>query len=243
MNIAIIGYGRMGQTIEGIAKERGHKIVAVIDVDNQDEINRLRDKNIDVAIEFTQPESAYDNITSLLKQGIHVVSGTTGWTDRMDEVKAMIKEANAGFFYAPNYSIGVNLFFAMAEYAAELMNKFPEFDLHIEEVHHIHKLDSPSGTAIHLAEGIIRHSDRKSGWVNEESKDPEKLSILSYRKPDVPGIHSAVFRGEHDEIELKHTASSRMGFATGAVLAAEFLNGKKGVFTMKDLLKSFDNKS
>lgn len=243
MNIAIIGYGRMGHTIEGIAKERGHKIVAVIDVDNQDEINRLSDKKIDVAIEFTQPESAYKNITSLLNQGIHVVSGTTGWTDRMDEVKSMVKKSNTGFFYAPNYSIGVNLFFAIAEYAAELMNKFPEFDLHIEEVHHIHKLDSPSGTAIHLAEGIIRHSDRKSEWVNEESEDPDKLSILSSRKPDVPGIHSAIFKGEHDEIELKHTASSRMGFATGAVLAAEFLNGKNGIYTMKNLLQSFDNKT
>lgn len=243
MNIAIIGYGRMGQTIEGIAKKRGHKIVAVVDVDNQNEINQLKDMDTDVAIEFTQPESAYDNITTILKQGVHVVSGTTGWTARMDEVKALVKDTNAGFFYAPNYSIGVNLFFAIAEYASELMNKFPEFDVHIEEVHHIHKLDSPSGTAIHLAEGILSKSDRKNSWVNEDSTDPEKLSILSYRKPDVPGIHSAIFRGEHDEIELKHTASSRMGFATGAVWAAEFLKNKKGIYTMKDLLKSFDDKS
>lgn len=240
MNIAIIGYGRMGQTIEGIAKERGHHISVVIDVDNQGEIHLLRDRNIDVAIEFTQPGSAFKNITALLEQGIPVVSGTTGWLDSINEVKELAEKKGTAFFYAPNYSIGVNLFFAMSEYAAVLMNNFPDFKVHIEEVHHIHKLDSPSGTAIHLAEGLIENTDNKNIWVNEKSSEPGELSILSDRKPDVPGIHSAIFTGEHDIIELKHTASSRTGFATGAVLAAEFLNGKKGTYNMKDLLKSFN---
>ncbi len=240
MNIAIIGYGRMGKTIEGIAKERGHTIGAVIDVNNQDDIHQLGTKNIDVAIEFTQPTSAFENITTVIKQGIPVVSGTTGWTDQMEEVTSLTDKNNTGFFYAPNYSVGVNLFFAISEYAAELMNKFPDFDVHIEEVHHMQKLDSPSGTAIHLAEGIIGKTDRKKSWINKESENSAELSIISDRKPDVSGIHSTVFSGEHDVIELKHTASSRLGFATGAVLAAEFLNGKEGIYTMKDLLKSFD---
>ncbi len=243
MNIAIIGYGRMGKTIEGIAKERGHEITAIIDVENQNEINQLDADQIDVAIEFTQPASALSNLTALISQGINVVSGTTGWTDHMEDVKALAKENNAGFFYAPNYSIGVNLFFAISEYAAGLMNKFPDFNVHIEEVHHVQKLDSPSGTAIHLANGIIEKTDQKTSWVNAENDKPEELAILSERKPDVPGIHAAVFSGEHDVIELKHTAASRLGFATGAVLAAEFLKGKSGIYTMKDLLHSFDGES
>lgn len=237
MNIAIVGYGRMGRTIERIAIERGHKIEAVIDVDNQEELSMLADQKIDVAIEFTQPHTAFDNITALLEQGIPVVSGTTGWTDRMADMELQVKQLNAGFFYAPNYSIGVNLFFEISEYAAGLMNRFPEFDVHIEEIHHIQKLDSPSGTAIHLAEKILAQSDRKSSWVNEKSSENNVLEILSDRQPDVPGIHSSVFTGPHDTIEIKHTASSRLGFATGAILAAEFLKGKKGVYNMKDLLK------
>ncbi len=240
MNIGIIGYGRMGRTIEGICKERGHAIGAVIDLENHDDIHRMRDKNIDVAIEFTQPQSAYDNIAALLRQGIPVVSGTTGWIDQMAQIQDQVIAHETGFFYAPNYSIGVNLFFEISEYAAELMNRFPEFDVHVEEIHHIHKLDSPSGTAIHLANNIIGKSDRKTSWVNAQSDQEQELQILSDRQPDVPGIHSAVFTGPHDIIDLKHTASSRMGFATGAVLAAEFLNGKKGIYNMKDLLKSFD---
>lgn len=241
MKIGIIGYGRMGRTIESICKHRSHTIGAVIDVHNQDEIHLLSEKEIDVAIEFTQPQSAFDNISALLSQGIRVVSGTTGWIDRMEEVKATVKKQDTGFFYAPNYSIGVNLFFEISEYAGKLMNKFPDFDVHIEEIHHIHKLDSPSGTAIHLANGIIGQSDRKASWINSKSDNPQELEILSDRQPDVPGIHSAIFSGPYDSIELKHTASSRMGFATGAVLAAEFLDRKKGFFSMKDLLKSFDD--
>ena len=242
MNIGIIGYGRMGRTIEEICKERGHMIGAVIDINNQDEINHLADKKIEMAIEFTQPHSAFNNISALLRQGIPVVSGTTGWIDRMDEIRDQVTKTNTGFFYAPNYSVGVNLFFAISEYAADLINRFPEFDVHIEEIHHIHKLDSPSGTAIHLANGIIDKSDRKTSWVNSSSENTQELQILSDRKPDVRGIHSTVFHGPYDVIELKHTASSRMGFATGAVLAAEFLNGKKGIYNMKNLLESFENR-
>lgn len=241
MNIGIIGYGRMGKTIEGICTDRGHTIGAVIDISNQEEIRSLNTRNIDVAIEFTQPQSAYENIIALLEQKVPVVSGTTGWLDRMEEVTQAVQKYETGFFYAPNFSIGVNLFFAISEYAAALMNKFPEFGVHIEEIHHIHKLDSPSGTAIHLANGIIDKIDRKTNWINERSSDSQQLEILSDRQPDVPGIHSAVYTGPHDTIELKHTASSRLGFATGAVLAAEFLQGKKGIFTMKNLLESIEN--
>lgn len=236
MNIAIIGYGRMGRTIEKIAKSRKHNITAVIDVDNQDEIHQLKDKNIDVAIEFTQPASAFDNITSLLKQNIAVVSGTTGWLEKMDEVKALTETSGTGFLYAPNFSVGVNLFFAINEYAARIMNNVAEFDVKIEEVHHLQKLDSPSGTAIQLAEDVIRHLDRKTTWENNESNEGEVLEILSAREPDVPGIHKTVYSGDFDRILLEHTATSRDGFATGAVLAAEFLKGKKGIFSMKDVL-------
>ena len=241
MNIGIIGYGRMGQTIEGICRERGHTIGAVIDVSNQDDIHSLATQHIDVAIEFTQPQSAFENITTVLRQNIPVVSGTTGWTERMDDVIKVVQEYDTAFFYAPNYSIGVNLFFAISEYAATLMNKFPEFGVHIEEIHHIHKLDSPSGTAIHLANEIITRTSGKTSWVNSQSDDSSELEIISDRQPDVPGIHSAVFSGPHDTIELKHTASSRLGFATGAVLAAEFLQEKKGIYNMKSLLESIDN--
>ncbi|HLT93794.1 MAG TPA: 4-hydroxy-tetrahydrodipicolinate reductase [Membranihabitans sp.] len=236
MNIGIIGYGRMGKTIEGICKERGHNVEAIIDLDNHDKIYNLSPEEIDVAIEFTQPQSAFENITTILSRGIPVVSGTTGWIEQMDAVKLFVEQYDTGFFYAPNYSIGVNLFFAIAEYAGRLMNKFPEFDIHIEEIHHVHKLDSPSGTAIHLAQGLIDRIQRKKSWINEPGSHPEELEILSDRQPNVPGIHSAIFTGPHDIIELKHTASSRLGFATGAVLAAEFLHGKKGIYNMKNLL-------
>jgi len=226
----------MGKTIEGICKERGHNVEAIIDLDNHDKIYNLSPEEIDVAIEFTQPQSAFENITTILSRGIPVVSGTTGWIEQMDAVKLFVEQYDTGFFYAPNYSIGVNLFFAIAEYAGRLMNKFPEFDIHIEEIHHVHKLDSPSGTAIHLAQGLIDRIQRKKSWINEPGSHPEELEILSDRQPNVPGIHSAIFTGPHDIIELKHTASSRLGFATGAVLAAEFLHGKKGIYNMKNLL-------
>lgn len=237
MNIAIIGYGRMGQTIESIALDRRHEIKAIIDVDNKEDIHHLHRKNIHAAIEFTQPESAYKNITALLQQNIPVVSGTTGWLDKMEEIKKLVVETDTGFFYAPNYSIGVNLFFAINEFAARLMNKFPDFGVHIEEVHHIHKLDSPSGTAIHMANDILKATDRMDSWVNHDKPDKGQLGIHSARKPDVPGIHSTMYTGDFDEIEIKHTATSRHGFATGAVLAAEYISDKKGIHSMKDLLE------
>ena len=240
MKIGIIGYGRMGKTIEGICKDRGHDVAAIIDLDNHDNIYNLSPEEIDVAIEFTQPQSAFENITTILSRGIPVVSGTTGWIEQMNEVKQFVEKYDTGFFYAPNYSIGVNLFFAIAEYAGSLMNKFPEFDIHIEEIHHVHKLDSPSGTAIHLAQGLIDKIQRKKSWVNEPGSHLEELEILSDRQPNVPGIHSAIFTGPHDIIELKHTASSRMGFATGAVMAAEYLHGKKGIYNMKNLLDAIN---
>ena len=236
MNIAIVGYGRMGRTIEKIARARGHEISAIIDVDNQADLEKLSSKDVDVAIEFTLPESAFKNITGLLRQNISVVSGTTGWLDRFDEVEALTKKSESAFFYAPNYSIGVNLFFAINEYAARLMNKFEEFDVHLEEVHHIHKLDSPSGTAIRLAEDLIGQLDRKTSWKNETSEEKEVLDILSSREPDVAGIHRTIYTGPLDKIKLEHIAEGREGFATGAVLAAEFIKGKKGIFSMKDIM-------
>lgn len=236
MNIAIIGYGRMGRTIENIAKTRGHNIQTIIDVDNQDDIHHLKEKNIDIAIEFTQPESAFSNISTLLQQKIPVISGTTGWLDKMDEIKALVESTGTGFLYAPNFSVGVNLFFAISEYAAKIMNNIPDFDVKIEEVHHIHKLDSPSGTAIQLAQDVIQALDRKEKWVNEKSDVPSELEILSSREQEVAGIHRVIYSGLADIIQLEHTATSREGFATGAVLAAEFLIGKKGVYSMKDVL-------
>lgn len=236
MNIAIVGYGRMGHTIEKIARARGHEIAAIIDVDNQGDLGKLSSENVDVAIEFTLPESAFENITGLLRQNISVVSGTTGWLERFDEVEALTKKSESAFFYAPNYSIGVNLFFAINEYAARLMNKFEEFDVHLEEVHHIHKLDSPSGTAIRLAEDLIGQLDRKTSWKNETREEKEVLDILSSREPDVAGIHRTIYTSPLDKIKLEHIAEGREGFATGAVLAAEFIKGKKGIFSMKDIM-------
>jgi|SRR5690625_6455 len=236
MNIAIIGYGRMGRTIENIAKTRGHNIQTIIDVDNEEDIHNLKEEKIDIAIEFTRPESAFSNISTLLQQKIPVISGTTGWLDKMDEIKALVESTGTGFLYAPNFSVGVNLFFAISEYAAKIMNNIPDFDVKIEEVHHIHKLDSPSGTAIQLAQDVIQALDRKEKWVNEKSDVPSELEILSSREQEVAGIHRVIYSGLADIIQLEHTATSREGFATGAVLAAEFLIGKKGVYSMKDVL-------
>lgn len=236
LKIALIGYGKMGKTIEKIAQSKGHDISLKIDINASDSLVDLSPATADVAIEFTRPEAAFQNIATSLKQGVPVVCGTTGWLDRMDDIKAICAEANSGFFYASNYSIGVNIFFALNRYLATRMNNFPEYDIEMQEIHHTQKLDAPSGTAITLAEGILENIERKGSWINETEVNIDEIAIESLRVADTPGTHSIQYTSEIDAIEIKHTAFSRQGFASGAVTAAEWLLGKKGCFGMKDLL-------
>lgn len=236
MKIALIGYGKMGKEIEKIAIERGNKIVSVIDVNNQEDFESPDFLSADVAIEFTRPETAYANYKKCFEKNIPVVAGTTGWLEHLDEVKEECEKNNQTFFYASNYSIGVNIFFAVNKYLAKIMNKFPQYDVYMEEIHHIHKLDSPSGTGITLAEGILENIDRKKQWKEANSGNADDLLIHSKREGEVPGIHEVVYESEADIIRIKHDAKSRKGFALGAVLAAEFIKGKKGFLTMRDML-------
>ncbi|MDR0845567.1 MAG: 4-hydroxy-tetrahydrodipicolinate reductase [Tannerella sp.] len=236
MKIALIGYGKMGKTIEKIALERGHRIVSIIDVDNRDDFRSEAFRSAEVAIEFSAPSAAFENFGQCFAADIPVVAGTTGWLDRLNEVKTICEKEGKTFFYASNYSIGVNLFFALNNYLAKLMNKFPEYDVHISETHHIHKLDAPSGTAITLAEDLLARIDRKKQWKLGESDRPGDLSIEAIREDEVPGIHEIIYESDVDSIRIKHDAKSRAGFALGAVLAAEFTVGKKGFLGMNDLL-------
>ncbi len=236
MKIALIGYGKMGKTIEQIAIERGHTIVARIDPTTGEDFDSEGFKSADVAIEFTAPTSAYLNYLKCFEHRIPVVSGTTGWLDMMDNVKQICEKDGATFFYASNFSLGVNIFFQLNRQLARIMNRFGDYDVAIEEVHHIHKLDAPSGTAITLAEGIIDHIDRKNGWVLAPESIDHSISITSVRRDEVPGIHTITYESETDSISISHDAKSRKGFALGAVLAAEFVKGRKGFLGMNDLL-------
>ncbi len=235
LRIALIGYGKMGKTIEKLALAKGHLISAVVDVDTPIQVRDL-DTSTDVAIEFTRPTSAYENITACIHQGIPIVSGTTGWLDRQADIEALCGERNGAFFYASNYSIGVNIFFALNEYLARAMEDTAGYDVAMKEIHHLQKLDAPSGTAITLAEGILRHLPTKTQWVNHATEDPTQLPIISEREAQVPGTHEVRYDSSVDTIEIRHTAHSRLGFAQGALSAAEWLVGKQGVFGMKDLL-------
>lgn len=238
MKIALIGYGKMGKTIEQIALERGHEIVSIIDIDNPDDFQSEAFKSADVAIEFSAPTAAFDNYIKCFAANVPVVAGTTGWLDRMDEIKTICKEEGKTFFYASNYSIGVNVFFAVNKYLAKIMNQFPSYDVCMSETHHIHKLDAPSGTAITLAEGIIEQIDRKKQWrLKQDAQQPTDLVIEDFREGEVPGIHEVHYESDVDYIHIKHSAKSRTGFAIGAVVAAEFTAGKKGFLSMNDLLK------
>jgi 4-hydroxy-tetrahydrodipicolinate reductase len=229
MKIALIGYGKMGHEIEKIALSRGHEIVSIIDIDNQEDFDSLNFLfSTEVAIEFTRPETAFANYQKCFERNIPVVAGTTGWLEHLDEIKKECKENRQTFFYASNYSIGVNVFFAVNKYLAKIMNGFPQYDVHMEEVHHIHKLDAPSGTAITLAEGILENISRKN---------KSDLRIDSKREGEVPGIHEIIYESDADSICIKHDAKNRTGFALGAVLAAEFTKGKTGFLTMNDMLK------
>ena len=237
MKIALIGYGKMGHEIEKVARERGHEIVCIIDINDEDKFDSPEFKSADVAIEFTSPQSALRNYRKAFAAGVPVVSGTTGWLQHLDEVKQLCEKEGQTFFYASNFSLGVNIFFAVNRYLATIMNRFPDYDVRLEETHHIHKLDAPSGTAISLAEDILARIDRKDNWVLNEAHSPHELEIKAFREDEVPGIHTVIYESEADMIRITHDAKSRKGFALGAVLAAEFTQGKKGFLTMDDLLK------
>ena len=230
MNIALLGYGKMGRLIEQIALRRGHAIVGIKDVDSS-----IADySNVDVAIDFSTPEVAVENILGCIERGIPVVSGTTGWLDRYAEVSDRCRTLNGAFIYSSNFSLGVNVFFAINSYLAKLMGPLEEYNARMEETHHIHKLDAPSGTAITLAEGIIAHTSYED-WSPDKASDLS-LPIESKRIGETPGTHIVTYSSQVDDIEIKHTAHSRDGFGLGAVIAAEWLIGKKGIYSMKDVL-------
>lgn len=236
MKIILIGYGKMGKAIEEIALQHGHKILLTIDQPNLNDFNKENMARADVAIEFTGPHSAYQNVKSLLNWGIPVVCGSTGWTQRLDEMKKLCTAVNGAFIYSSNYSVGVNLFFELNKKLASLMASRHEYEVLLEETHHTQKKDAPSGTAITLAEQVLEFIKRKKRWVNELSDNPEDLEIISQRIDPTPGMHSVKYSSAIDNIEIIHTAHSRMGFAGGAVLAAEFIKDRKGFFTMKEVL-------
>ena len=237
MNIALIGYGKMGREIENIALERGHEIKLKIDIDNSDDLNLINLKDIDVAIEFTIPKSAINNFKTCFDAEVPVVSGTTGWIEHWDEIVNYCNKKNGTFFYASNFSLGVNLFFELNKKLAELMKPFNEYKVEMTEVHHTQKLDAPSGTAISLANDIISEIDQIKGWENEAIEKEDKMGIISVREGNVPGIHKIKYESEIDFIEITHEAKVRKGLAFGAVLAAEYAADKKGIISMKELLK------
>ena len=236
MKIALIGYGKMGKMIEQIALSRGHEIVSIIDIDNQEDFESEAFACADVAIEFTTPMTAYENYLKAWKAGVKVVSGSTGWLkEHGDDVRKACTEEGKTLFWASNYSIGVAIFSAINKYLANIMNGFPQYDVKEVETHHIHKLDAPSGTAITLAEGILDNVERKERWTLETAEQPTDLPIHAIREGEVPGIHEIIYESEADTISIKHDAKSRAGFALGAVIAAEFTAGKKGFLGMNDL--------
>jgi len=237
MKIALIGYGKMGHAIEEIAVSRGHEIVLRVSTKNLEDNTVSNIQKADVAIEFSRPEIAFNNLTQCLDAGVPVVCGTTGWLNRFEEIKKYCAEKKGALLYASNFSIGVNIFFELNKRLAQLMSAQQEYEVSMEEIHHTHKKDAPSGTAISLAEQILDILPVKKKWVNQVPTDPSELGILSRRIDPAPGTHKVMYHSEVDDIEIIHTAHSRKGFALGAVLAAEFLKGKSGVFSMADVLR------
>lgn len=236
MKIALIGYGKMGKEIELIAKSRGHEIVSIIDHDNRHDFESQAFKSADVAIEFTNPDSAYDNYIQAFKAGVKVVSGTTGWLELHEqEIKDLCQNNQKTLFWSSNFSLGVAIFSSVNKYLAKIMNDFPSYDVKMSETHHIHKLDAPSGTAITLAEGVLENITRKTEWVNNPTVKKEDLYIESIREGEVPGIHSISYESQADTITITHNAKNRSGFALGAVIAAEFTAKKSGWLQMSDL--------
>ena len=238
MKIALIGYGKMGHEIERIAQERGHEIVCTIDMGEEEKFSSPEFAGAEVAIEFTSPESALQNYKRSFAAGVAVVSGTTGWLAHWDEIRQECEKNGRTFFYASNFSLGVNIFFALNSYLAKIMNRYPDYDVRIEETHHIHKLDAPSGTAITLSEGIIDQLDRKEQWVLGHEGASGEVPIESFREGEVPGIHTIIYESACDAIRITHDAKNRKGLALGAVLAAEFTKDNKGFLGMKDMLGS-----
>ena len=237
MNIALIGYGKMGKEIEQIAISRGHKIVLTVDAHNAKTFTNDELKKADVAIEFSTPDAALSNIYKCFEAGVPVVVGTTGWLNKLEEVKKACTDKKQTLFYTSNYSIGVNLFFKLNQQLAKLMNSHKEYDVKMEEIHHIHKLDAPSGTAISLANQVIENIETKDKWVNNVTNNINELSIISKRLDEVPGTHTVTYGSDIDEISITHIAYNRKGFAMGAVVAAEWVKDKKGIFGMDDLMK------
>ena len=236
MKIALIGYGKMGHMIEEVAIERGHDIVLKIHIDNTEEFTKENIASADVAIEFTGPDSAYKNVKKCIDFGIPVVSGSTGWNNKLEEMKQYCLQKVGSFLHTSNFSIGVNIFFEVNKLLAKLMAPHSDYDVQLKEVHHTQKRDAPSGTAVTLAEGVLSNLPRKKNWVNKEASTPEELSIISERVDPAAGTHHVKYASAIDDIEIVHTAHSRKGFALGAVLAAEYIADKKGVFDMKDVL-------
>ena len=236
MNIALLGYGKMGKTIDELASRMGHKVVLKINADNAHERSVKNIKNADVAIEFSRPETAFDNVQFCIHNGVPVVSGTTAWLDQMEAAKVLCRKQGGAFFYASKFSVGVNIFFALNRYLAEMMRNQESYEVKMTEIHHTQKLDAPSGTAISLAKDILQKLDRKTEWVNKKTTESSKLEITSERVEEVPGTHLVQYLSPIDQIDIQHIAHSREGFARGAILAAEWLIGKEGYFEMSDLL-------
>ncbi len=237
MKIALIGYGKMGKIIERIALSRDHSISYKIDIDNPDDLKLLSPSNTDAAIEFSHPGAAYENIRACLLQHVPVISGTTGWISKKPEIEKLCMEMKGTFFYASNFSVGVNVFFRISEIVAGIMDNHPGYNLGITEIHHTEKKDAPSGTAITLAEKMIPHIKAKQKWISGQAGSDSEIPIESVREGKVPGTHIVTWKSEHDAIEIKHEAFSREGFAEGAVKVAEWIRGKQGVLGMHDFLK------
>jgi 4-hydroxy-tetrahydrodipicolinate reductase len=235
MKIALIGYGKMGKAIESIALAKGHEIVAKIDMDNQ-ELLVEEVRKAEVAIEFTSPHSAVENLKKCFDVGVPTICGSTGWLEAWDNIVEYCKKMDGAFLYASNFSIGVNIFFELNKQLASLMANRSEYEIKIEEIHHTQKKDAPSGTAITIAEGILSHNPNKKTWVAGETTDENTLEIKSIRQDPAPGTHLVTYHSAIDDIEIIHTAHSRIGFAHGAVMAAEYIAGKKGIYSMKDVI-------
>jgi 4-hydroxy-tetrahydrodipicolinate reductase len=236
MRIAIIGYGKMGHMIEEIAVQRGHEIVVKINIDNTEDFTRENCANVDVAIEFTGPSIAYENVKKCIDFGLPVVSGSTGWNTKLAEIKEYVAQKKGSFLHTSNFSIGVNIFFEVNKLLAKLMAAHTEYDVSLKEIHHTAKLDAPSGTAVSLAEQVLENLRRKNAWVNHEATKEHELTIISERIDPAPGTHFVKYSSEIDDIEIIHTAHNRKGFALGAVLAAEYISDKNGIFSMQQVL-------
>jgi 4-hydroxy-tetrahydrodipicolinate reductase len=236
MNIALIGYGKIGKMIEKTALERGHSIGTIIDVDNLDLLQPEVLGRHDAAIEFSTPDAAYDNISRCMDAGVPVVSGTTGWTSGLGALAERCRVENLSFLYASNFSLGVNIFFHLNRNLARVMNRYEQYNVRMTEVHHTQKLDAPSGTAITLAEGILEEVERKKAWVLGHPENEEDLPIEAIREGTVAGVHEVTYESEYDSLSIRHSAKDRRGFAIGAVLAAEFIHNRRGFFSMKDVL-------